>query len=71
MDRNEVHSLLKEFAENIGAIEEEDYILSQKVMGMGKAIELKDKAIRKFLKDMKDDFSLEQYEQLIAEINGA
>jgi len=71
MDRNEVHSLLKEFAENIGAIEEEDYILSQKVMGMGKSIELKDKAIRKFLKDMKDDFSLEQYEQLIAEINGA
>jgi hypothetical protein len=71
MDRNEVHSLLKEFAENIGAIEEEDYILSQKVMGMGKSIELKDKAIRKFLKDMKDDYSLEMYEQLIAEINGS
>lgn len=71
MDRNEVHSLLKEFAENIGAIEEEDYILSQKVMGMGKSIELKDKAIRKFLKEMKDDYSLEMYEQLIAEINGS
>tara|TARA_Y100000004_G_scaffold158764_1_gene185256 strand:- start:3741 stop:3956 length:216 start_codon:yes stop_codon:yes gene_type:complete len=71
MDRNEVHSLLKEFAENIGAIEEEDYILSQKVMGMGKSIELKDKAIRKFLKEMKDDYSLEMYEQLISEINGA
>lgn len=68
--RDELHGLLKKFAEDIGATKQEDYILSQKVMGMGKSIQLKDRAIKKHLEEHNDDYSLEVYEELIAEFKG-
>lgn len=69
MTRNDVYNELQKFAIDIKATQNKNYLLSQKVLGMGKAIELMDKAIRETLGKKETTPEWKKYLSLVFQIN--